>query len=60
VGRLDADGEDLSSKLLEMGLAIPYNDSRWNPELRRWDCAGNDAAWRALKEAGADVPAPAD
>lgn len=60
VGRLEADGEDLSSKLLEMGLAIPYNDSRWNPNLRRWDCAANEAVWQALQETGADVPAPAD
>ncbi|MGD8978088.1 MAG: hypothetical protein PVG91_10830 [Gammaproteobacteria bacterium] len=60
VGRLDADGEDLSSKLLEMGLAFPYNDSRWNPELRRWDCNRNEAAWQGLREAGTELPAPLD
>lgn len=60
VGRLEADGEDLSSLLLEMGIAIPYHDSRRNPDLRRWDCSINDEARAALEAAGIEVPANAD
>jgi endonuclease YncB( thermonuclease family) len=59
VGQLEADGEDISSVLLEMGLAIPYNDSRRNADLRRWDCSKNDDARAALEAAGIDVPADA-
>jgi endonuclease YncB( thermonuclease family) len=40
VGRLEAEGQDLSQALLEAGLAVPYNDSARNPERRRWVCVG--------------------
>ncbi len=56
VGQLEADGENISSVLLEMGLAIPYNDSRRNPDLRRWDCSKNDDARASLEAAGIEVP----
>ncbi|KPK61288.1 MAG: hypothetical protein AMJ59_02350 [Gammaproteobacteria bacterium SG8_31] len=39
VGKLEANGRDLSAALLEAGLAVPYNDSWRNPEPRRWVCA---------------------
>lgn len=38
VGKLEAGGQDLSEALLGAGLAIPYNDSWRNPEMRRWVC----------------------
>ena len=60
VGQLEAEGEDVSTVLLEMGLAIPYNDSRRNPDLRRWDCSKNDEARAALEAAGIEVPADSD
>lgn len=60
VGRLEVDDEDLSAVLLEMGVAVPYYDDRWNPELRRWDCARNRDVWRALKDAGMAVPEQPD
>lgn len=43
VGRLEADGEDLSQALLDAGLAVPYNDSSRNPETRRWVCEGENS-----------------
>ena len=39
VGRLEANGEDLSQALLAAGLAVPYHDSWRNPEMRRWVCS---------------------
>lgn len=56
VGLLQAGRVDMSTLLLEMGVAIPYDDNQWNPELRHWDCALNDAAWQGLREAGFEVP----
>jgi hypothetical protein len=55
VGRLEAGGEDLSTLLLDMGVAIPYHDSPRNSALRRWDCSRNDEARAALEAAGIDV-----
>jgi len=43
VGRLEADGEDLSQALLDAGLAVSYNDSARNPEKRRWVCEGENS-----------------
>lgn len=43
VGRLEANGDDLSQALLDAGLAVPYNDSSRNPRKREWQCAGEDA-----------------
>ena len=52
VGRLEVNGEDLSNVLLDTGLAVPYHDSRRNPELRRWDCSRNDLVREKLEHAG--------
>lgn len=38
VGRIEANGEDLSEALLAANLAVPYNDSWRNPERRHWEC----------------------
>lgn len=43
VGRLEADGDDLSQALLGAGLAVPYNDSSRNPQKRRWVCEGENS-----------------
>ncbi len=56
VGLLQAGRVDMSTLLLEMGVAIPYDDNQWNPELRHWDCALNDTAWQGLRDAGFEVP----
>ncbi len=58
VGSLEAEGQDVSTKLLEMGLAIPFNESSRNPEMRRWDCANNDAVRQGLERAGVSLPDP--
>ncbi len=55
VGLLDVEGEDLSTVLLERGLAMPYNDSRIDPAQRRWDCSKNEEAKAALRAAGIEV-----
>lgn len=55
VGQLQAEGEDLSALLLDMGLAIPYHESPRNSALRRWDCSGNEKARASLEAAGIRV-----
>lgn len=57
VGLLEVDGEDLSTVLLARGYAVPFNDSRLNPETRRWDCANNPGV---RTESGIGAPAPAN
>lgn len=49
VGRLEVDGEDLSTVLLDLNMAIAYHDSPRNPELRRWDCSKNELLMRSLE-----------
>ena len=49
VGRLEVDGEDLSSVLLDLNMAIPYHDSPRNPELRMWDCSKNELLMQSLE-----------
>ncbi len=55
VGQLEAEGEDLSTLLLDMGLAIPYHESPRNSALRRWDCSLNDKGIASLEAAGVEV-----
>ena len=43
VGRLEANGADLSQALLDAGLAVIYNDSSRNPEKRHWVCEEDNA-----------------
>lgn len=52
VGRLEVNGDDLSTVLLDLDLAVPYHDSPRNPDLRQWDCAGNEAALESLSRQG--------
>ena len=52
VGRLEVNGEDLSTTLLDLNMAVPYHDSPRNPELRSWDCADNEAALESLSRQG--------
>ena len=52
VGRLEVDGEDLSTLLLDLGMAVPYHDSPRNPDLRSWDCADNEAIRESLSRLG--------
>jgi len=41
VGHLSVGGEDLSTVLLEMGYAVPYNEHTRAAQPRVWDCANN-------------------
>jgi endonuclease YncB( thermonuclease family) len=52
VGRLEVDGEDLSTLLLDLGMAVPYHDSPRNPALRSWDCADNESIRESLSRLG--------
>ena len=38
--------------LLDLKLAVPYHDSPRNAELRRWDCADNEAVLESLERQG--------
>ena len=60
VGQLEVDGKDLSTTLLDKGLAMPYQDSRRNSQLRRWDCSLNDAVMESLPQADIGPSEPID
>jgi|GEM_PF-6922375 len=57
VGHLSVGGEDLSTVLLEMGYAVPYNEHTRAAQPRVWDCANNPVEEVLPPETGSqDLP----